>query len=53
MGAQGEVVDQVVEFGDKKGFGPEGGVAGFFAQVCGVAVAKLVVEEDGDGVVGC
>lgn len=48
-----EVGEQVLEFGHEELWCPESRVEAFFAQMCAVAVAELVVEDHGDGVLFC
>ena len=52
VGRDGEVGEKVCELVAEEGLGPECRVAVLFGEVRGAAVAELIVEEDGDGVVG-
>lgn len=47
-----QFLEQVVEFGEEELDGPEIGVAILFWEVGCIAAAELIVENDGDGVVG-
>lgn len=46
------MLEEALELGDEQLLGPEGRVAVFVGEVGGVAIAKLIVEDDGDGVGG-
>ena len=46
-----EMFEQVGEFSHEEVRRPEGGVEAFFAEVRGVAVAELVVEDNGNAIV--
>ena len=53
-GTQAEGVDEIVQFGEEEGFGPESRVAVFLGQLRRVAFVELVLEDNnGNGVVSC